>query len=71
MMKDDNGQTEWEKENDPKRWMSYTFHTISNLIDEYNEVAIKEGTNLISAFSMTHQEYKETFGDAENETDRE
>ena len=59
-------QTYWEKENDPKRWMSYTYHAISNLVDEYNKVATEQKANLIGAFTMTPAEYKEMFEDAKS-----
>ena len=60
---EDEGQTEWQKENEPGQWLDEMYDKINGLIREYNKVATKEEENLIGAFEMTPKEYEELFND--------
>jgi hypothetical protein len=67
MQSGDEGQTQWEKENEPIRWLEYTSEIIDKMMIEYNNVAFEQGEDVIMAFKMTAEEYAEATKEALDE----
>ena len=55
------------KKDDITMWLDITRSHVTDLVNEYNKVAVENSENLLGLFSMTAVEYKEVFTDAEDE----